>query len=78
MNQIIEKVSREEVLRRVYKMLNYLHRNEISQKRIAEIIGVTDKTIRNWLSAKSYPLSDSYINLVKLYNFVKEQRPIRV
>lgn len=75
MNQInINKISKEEILLKVYKMLDLLVEYEISQKNIAKFIGVSDRTIRNWLNAKSIPNSDSWINLNRLYKQVKEQR----
>jgi hypothetical protein len=71
MNQInINKISKEEILLKVYKMLDLLVEYEISQKNIAKFIGVSD----NWLNAKSIPNSDSWINLNRLYKQVKEQR----
>ncbi len=76
MNQLLfHKISKDEVLRKVYKMLDLLKYYEISQKRIAELIGVSDRTIRNWLNGQSIPESDSYVNLLRLYKQVKEQRP---
>lgn len=74
MNQIIiNKISKEEILLKVYKMMNLFEHYEIRQKEIAKFIGVSDRTIRNWLAAKSIPSSDSWINLNKLYKQAKSQ-----
>ena len=74
MNDIIyDRVTAEDIASNVFKMLNYLESQGISQKKIAEYIYVSDRTVRNWNKCV-LPSPDSYFNLVRLCKKVKELR----
>ena len=68
-NFTFNKISIDEVLDNVVKMLSYLlERCEISQIKISKLIGVSDKTIRNWLNGESTPKLYSYLSSFLILN----------
>lgn len=48
------------------KLLQYLVQNEISQKKLAEILKVSQPTVHKWLNNKAIPSGKRIIQIEKL------------
>ena len=48
------------------KLLQYLVQNEISQKKLAEILQVSQPTVHKWLNNKAIPSGKRIIQIEKL------------
>lgn len=70
---VFKKISKEQIAVNVFNMLYMLTYNELSQKEIAGYLGVSDRTIRNWMNGKM-PGPNDYINLKRLCKKMEELR----
>lgn len=54
-------------------LISLMHEREMTQEALAELIGVTSRCIRYWISGESSISTDNGFRLCKVFNITMEQ-----